>query len=100
MRALATAAGLLLTASLLGPTATATAAPSARDCITIKARQNVAVRYDPDPRSKVVGHLKRGAKSKSCRMTWSNQFRACGEWGKWWYLVRGGFVPKTCVNKV
>ncbi|MGP3949590.1 hypothetical protein [Streptomyces sp. 7N604] len=102
------AATLLATAALIatGSVADPAAAATYR-CKSVRVTgQTVAVRYDPDPRARIVRYVRRGDVLRSCfthlgrAESSGDYYRACDKRGLDWYWVKGGTIPTTCARKI
>jgi hypothetical protein len=95
------AAAVALVAAAIVPAAGPASASSSK-CPQVRVRQTTAVRYDPDPRSRIVRTDRRGTVEKTCltAIGRGEQYLACGRRGWDWYLVAGGFIPDVCAEKL
>ncbi|MGW0135219.1 hypothetical protein [Streptomyces sp. NPDC003299] len=84
------------------------AAASGSSCVWLTVTgEKVAVRRpagnetSANLRSRVDHYVYRGDRLRSCLMTFNRgdvRYRACGRYGRDWYIVRGGQIPETCVR--
>jgi hypothetical protein len=101
------AGSLMLTAVPAADAVASSAAPRDKCVWLTVTGKKVAVRrpakdeFSARPNSPVDHCVHRGDRLRSCVMTFNRggpQYRACGRYGRDWYVVRGGQIPTTCVR--